>query len=234
MHRPIHILSTKALRTASQDRAAQESIRLEMLPFIRIEYSGVPELFAAPKSSITAIFTSVHAVKAYMGMDAATRPEIKAVCCIAGATEREVHSVLPHVPVLASRPYAAELVRDIAQQYKASWSSLHFYCGDQRMPTIPEGLTQAGIPFAEQVVYHTIACPEKIDTVYEGILFFSPSAVHSFFSLNALPEQTIAFAIGHTTAGALQQYTNRIATAPQPDEEVLVAYAIGYCKEIKT
>lgn len=204
---------------------------MEMLPFIRIEYSNVPGGGAAPKSCITAIFTSVHAVKAYMRMPAGTRPDIKAVCCIAGATEREVQSMLPDVPVLASRPYAAELVQDMVAQYNASWAPLYFYCGDQRMPTIPDGLVQAGIPFAEQVVYHTIACPERIDAVYDGILFFSPSAVHSFFSLNTLPEQTMAFAIGHTTAGALQQYTNRIATAPQPDEEVLVAYAVEYCKK---
>lgn len=233
MHRPIHILSTKVLRSASQDRAAQEGIQLDILPFIRIEYTGVPALFAAPETRITAIFTSIHAVKAYMGMDAATRPEIRAVCCIAGATEREVRHALPEVPVLVSRPYAAELVRDIIQQYGARWAPLHFYCGDQRMPTVPEGLTGAGIPFAEQVVYHTIACPEKVDAMYDGILFFSPSAVHSFFSLNVLPVQTVAFAIGHTTAGALQQYTDRVAIAPQPDEAVLVDYAISHCQTIK-
>jgi uroporphyrinogen-III synthase len=232
MDRQIIILSTKDLRAASQQTAAQKGIRLDIKPFIRIEYVAAPELITGYER-ITAIFTSVHAVKAYASVPATARPEIIAVYCIEGTTEREVKRLMPDVPVLASRPYAAELVRDMVQQYSSSLAPLLFFCGDQRMPTIPEGLRQAGIDFEERVVYHTIACPERTDADYDGILFFSPSAVYSFFSLNTLPEHTVAFAIGNTTAGALQPYTDHIVIAAKPDEEVLVDCVLEYCKNIK-
>ena len=231
MHRPITILSTKVLRATSQARAAQEDCLLDMLPFIRIEYAGLPEGWAGGADRITAIFTSAHAVSAYAALE--EQPEVSAVFCIAGATERTVQELLPGVRVLASRPYAAELVAVILQQQAVPEAPLFFFCGDQRMATVPDGLTQAGIAFEERVVYRNIACPQLIAKDYDGILFFSPSAVHSYFSCNALPEQTLTFAIGHTTASALKQYTDRVQVAPQTDEAVLVAYAIEYCKQIK-
>lgn len=231
MHRPINILSTKVLRATSLARAAQEDCLLDMLPFIRIEYTGLPAGWAGGADRITAIFTSAHAVSAYVALE--QQPTVSAVFCIAGATERAVQELLPEARVLASRPYAAELVVNIVQQYALPELPLFFFCGDQRMATIPDGLTQAGIAFEERVVYRNIASPKLIAKDYDGILFFSPSAVHSFFSCNALPEHTLTFAIGHTTAGALKQYTNSILVSPQTDEAVLLDHAIDYCKQIK-
>lgn len=232
MQGPVKILSTKILSATSLQSVAGEDCRIDVVPFIRIEHI-CPGRMSGDKGSVTAIFTSVQGLKGYLALDEANRPAVKAVYCIAGATKRAVHEDLPGIPVIASRPYASELVQDIIRLHDASMASLYFYCGDQRMPTVPEGLSAAGIAFTEQVVYHTIACPVKVDVPYDGILFFSPSAVHSFFSLNVLPEQAIVFAIGHTTAAVLQQYTDRVATAPETDEKVLLDYAIAYCKEIK-
>ena len=56
-----------------------------------------------------------------------------------------------------------------------------FFCGDQRRDELPEILRQHEVVVNEIVVYQTIAVPHKIEKQYHGILFFSPSAVQSFF-----------------------------------------------------
>jgi uroporphyrinogen-III synthase len=69
----------------------------------------------------------------------------------------------------------------------------------------------------------------KIVQHYQGILFFSPSAVTSFFSKNTIDRQTILFAIGETTAGTLRMYTdNTIITGSEPAQENLVNAMILY------
>ena len=78
-------------------------------------------------------------------------------------------------------------------------------------------------------MYQTIATPHKIDKEYFGILFFSPSAVQSFFSKNKVCEKTILFAIGNTTANEIKKYsTNKIIISDEPGKENLVTKMIEY------
>ncbi|HEX9150948.1 MAG TPA: uroporphyrinogen-III synthase, partial [Flavobacterium sp.] len=81
----------------------------------------------------------------------------------------------------------------------------------------------------EIVVYQTIAVPFKVEKKYHGILFFSPSAVESFFSNNKVTGQTVLFAIGKTTAMALKKYcNNKIITSDEPGKENLVRKMMEY------
>ena len=64
---------------------------------------------------------------------------------------------------------------------------------------------------------------------YFGILFFSPSAVQSFFSKNKVADKTILFAIGNTTANEIKKYsTNKIIISDEPGKENLVTKMIEY------
>jgi len=90
-------------------------------------------------------------------------------------------------------------------------------------------LQQHDIEVNEIVVYQTVPVPHKISKPYHGILFFSPSAVESFFSNNKLPEQTVLFAIGNTTAKEIKKYTNNtIIISGQPGKENLVEAMMEY------
>ncbi|HEX5668158.1 MAG TPA: uroporphyrinogen-III synthase, partial [Chitinophagaceae bacterium] len=65
--------------------------------------------------------------------------------------------------------------------------------------------------------------------LFDGIIFFSPSAVESFFSMNQISNNTICFAIGDTTANALKQHTNnRIMVAKNPRQEDVIAMVIDH------
>src|SRR5450759_2557524 len=69
---------------------------------------------------------------------------------------------------------------------------------------------------------------------YDGILFFSPSAVNSFFSLNKINEQIQIFAIGKTTADAIHQQINKdLIIAETPGEEDMIEKVISYFSTTK-
>lgn len=62
-----------------------------------------------------------------------------------------------------------------------------FFCGNKRLQTIPEKLANNGIAVEEVIVYETIETAANIKKQYDGILFYSPSAVQSFFKKILFP-----------------------------------------------
>ena len=108
-------------------------------------------------------------------------------------------------------------------------TEVNFFCGDRRRDELPGILRNNDIEVNEIVVYHTIATPHIINKAYEGILFFSPSAVDSFFSVNKVAPHSLMFAIGRTTATSIKKYSdNKIIVANEPGKENLVEKMIAY------
>ena len=83
---------------------------------------------------------------------------------------------------------------------------------------MPSLLSENDIDVNEIEVYQTNMVHHNIEKNYDGILFFSPSAVQSFFSTNKLNNKTILFAIGNTTASTIKKLSNN---------EVIVADEAG-------
>jgi len=86
-------------------------------------------------------------------------------------------------------------------------------------------LKNEGVDVREIVVYTTVKTPVKFDKDMDGIIFFSPSAVNSFFSVNHIKPQTVCFAIGQTTANALRESTGN---------EVIVSNSVSQEGMMKT
>jgi uroporphyrinogen-III synthase len=104
-----------------------------------------------------------------------------------------------------------------------------FFCGNKRRDELPVLLNQHDIEVNEIQVYETKTLKYKIEKDYDGILFFSPSAVESFFSVNKLNKQTVLFAIGNTTANEMKKFTsNKIVIADEPAKKNLVEKMIEY------
>ena len=81
----------------------------------------------------------------------------------------------------------------------------------------------------EVVVYETEETPSILTKDYEGILFFSPSAVHAFFSSNKPSKNTVLFAIGKTTEEAIRQHKGKkIVVASVSDKVEMARDAIDY------
>ena len=105
-----------------------------------------------------------------------------------------------------------------------------FFCGNRRLDILPDRLKNAGIRFEEIEVYKTELTPQEVrHKSADAILFFSTTGVESFFSLNTIPEGAVCFAIGDTTAAALQQKVrNKIVVAEAPGKKELIDLVIKH------
>jgi uroporphyrinogen-III synthase len=104
-----------------------------------------------------------------------------------------------------------------------------FFCGDQRLDILPDNLRNNGIELKELIVYSTLLKPVKLKEQPEIILFFSPTAVNSFFSMNEIPSGSTVIAMGTTTAAALKQKTEHpVIISPEADKTFVVNMALDY------
>jgi uroporphyrinogen-III synthase len=168
-----------------------------------------------------AIFTSVNAVTAIEGEE---RPHWK-IFSIGEATRRAVSERFGEHTIAGMANSAKELAETIirSQPGLEAPMELWFFCGDRRREELPDRLKAAGWQVHEVIVYQTILTPHRIDKTYDAIVFFSPSAVESFFSMNTIQPHIPLFAIGRTTAAALQQRcSNPVTVSEHPDEKILI------------
>ena len=227
----IIILSTRPLPGSLIKEAAERHIAVDVLSFIETEVIQSieiqQEIEAALLQSGTVIFTSMNAVEAVANEIGAQVPEWN-VYCIGNTTQKLVKEYFGEGVIAGTADSAGALAERIIEDGTGS-DEVIFFCGDQRRDELPDLLRSHDIEVNEIVVYQTIRAPQKIEKFYYGILFFSPSAVESFFENNKLPEQTILFAIGNTTATAIRRYSNnKIIIADEPGKENLFRKMMEY------
>jgi uroporphyrinogen-III synthase len=175
------------------------------------------------------VFTSMNAVEAVAVWLNNQQPDWT-IYCIGNTTRQLVKKYFGEESIAESANSAAELAKLIAKDDPAD--EVIFFCGDQRRNELSETLGADQINVNEIIVYQTVATPHKIEKIYNGILFFSPSAVESFFRNNKIGEQTKLFAIGDTTATEIKKYTsNQIIISDEPGKENLVRQMMEYFRE---
>lgn len=218
----VRVLSTKQLREATLRLFPHTGIVVESLPFIRID---IPEHIILPEAQqVDAIITSANAVSA-LDRIREKLPAFNTIYCISGETEALVRKLLNAVNIVA-RPYASELVKMLE---KAVFTyPLWFFKGNKALPTIPDGLNKAGIGFMAIEVYENTAIPRVLNRDFDAVLFFSPSAVESFLKNNFIPDNTITFAIGKTTARALKPFAKQVIISETTTEASVVEAVVKY------
>ena len=226
---PITVLSTKMLPQSLIAQAEQQHIHINAADFLKIERIRTPDvrvqIAAYAVRPITALFTSANAVAA-VSKHLTTCPEWQ-IFCLSGKTKTTLLEHFSEEQIIASAPDAAALVPKIMAARPSG--DCVFFCGNKHLNTLPEAFKAENIPLKEQVVYKTISSPQKINKSYDGLLFFSPSGVESFFELNAIAEQTVCFAIGDTTAKAVRKFTrNPVVIAGSPDNENMIQTVQNY------
>lgn len=226
----ITILSTGVLNSGLAEKAVDLEIIIETIPFISTTPAVTPALKAQLKvlehQPAFIVFTSTKAVEAVVA-NLETHPLHWRFFCISQATRKMVHKYFGGSAIAATADNAGELAKEII-----NWGvtdDLLFFCGDHRRDELPDRIRESGKKVKEIVAYETILTPAKIDQPYDGILFFSPSAVQSFFSMNQVPPETILFSIGNTTAAELENNTtNKIIIADKPEKEEVLKKVIEY------
>ncbi len=230
-----NILSTGLLSDKSISKAAESGIHIDIVPFYTItrfsdkETAALIHDLSAKNRSV--IFTSKHAVHAVIAcLD--TIPNWQ-IYCLNGATKKAVTSFWKNHHIIGEANNGKELALNIiAQQKQDMHDELVFFCGEKRLDTIPQLLATHHIPLKEIVVYTTTPTPHLIKDKYDGILFFNPIGVHSFFSCNQVNNE-ILFAIGETTSDAIATNVNntqQVMVANQACKEFMVEEVINTFK----
>ncbi len=226
----ITILSTRPLNESLIEEAGEEGVHIEVLPFIETEAIKSVELQQeielALQETTTVVFTSMNAVEAVADFIIDEQPDW-VVYCMGNTTQLLVKKYFGEHSIAGTASNAAALADLIVEE--AQTDTVTFFCGDQRRDELPDILQANDIEVNEIQVYHTIPVSHKIDKLYNGILFFSPSAVESFFMKNRLTDHTILFAIGNTTANNIRKHTaNPVIISDEPGKESMVEKAINY------
>ena len=231
----LKILSTKTLSKEAVYKAGTQDILVEELPFITTAPINTEELKKTLKSflqqNITAVFTSKNAVQAF---DQIVNAEVPwKIFCIGQSTKDLVSKIFGKEKISGTADNASALSDVILQDKEIK--NVIFFCGKQRREELPQKLKTEGIEVEEIVVYETMETPQKLSRkIYDGILFFSPSAVNSFFSINKINGQTQIFAIGKTTADAIHKHINKdLIIAEVPGEEDMIEKVISHFSTTK-
>lgn len=229
----INILSTRPLNEALITSAAKNNIILDTRSFISTQKMIAPKTIIKIKElalqKATVVFTSMNAVEivAEIVSDMHIVPDWN-IYCVGGTTLSLVKNIWTNNQIKGTGKNAATLADKIIADQVAA---IHFFCGNIRREELPGILNKGNIQVNEWIVYETILTPSTIEKAYDGILFFSPSAVESFFSVNQSIAASVLFAIGSTTESILKKFTNNtVVVGDFPEKEQLVNKAILYLK----
>lgn len=226
----ITILSTRPLPATVIRMARQQGIDIDVKSFIETEtiqsVEVQQEIAQAMLRSAVVVFTSMNAVEAVASFITDEMADWN-IYCMGQTTQELVKKYFGEDSIAGTAGNAAELASLVLEN--GFTSEVMFFCGDQRRDELPSILRSNDIEVNEITVYNTIATPYAVSRQYNGVLFYSPSAVDSFFSKNKPGKETHFFAIGSTTAGAIKKHSsNNIIISDKPGKENLVAKAINY------
>jgi uroporphyrinogen-III synthase len=198
---------------------------VDVIPFIKTESIQTEKVQQTVESvsilNATVVFTSSNAVEA-VHYQTQNRKVNWRIYCVGNATKSLIEKLFIHSTVIAMADNAAKLSQEIIAD-KENITELYFFCGDKRRNELPLLLAQNNIALHEIEVYATTILQHKLSKHYDGILFFSPSAVDGFFSRNTVEDDTVLFAIGNTTADEIKKHSNnKIIIANKPGKKEMI------------
>lgn len=223
MENQIRILSTKKLLEHQKHYLLNANFEVFQEDFIEIKNKS----FKLENINDYLIFTSQNAVESVLMNEKVAEIKNKKCFCVGEKTRTFLEQ--NGFEVIASSDYASELASVICNKFPKN--SFTFFCGNLRRDILPDSLQLAQVTFDEIEVYQTILTPNKADENLNGILFFSPSGVESYFKVNNIQDE-ICFCIGNTTTKALENKTKKIVVANQPTVESNIIKCIEFFNKI--
>ena len=220
MSKQINIVSTKKLLPLQKQLLSDAGISVLEEDFIETKIKN----FELSKVHENLIFTSQNAVHSILQHSNCDELKGKSVFCVGMKTKELLTE--NGFDVVAYTGYASDLAEIISLIYSSE--SFTFFSGNLRRDVIPNTLKENGITFNEIEVYETDITSKKMTSKQDGILFFSPSGVESYFKLNSIKDET-CFCIGETTAETLvNKKVKNIIIAEKPSVESVITQVIEY------
>ena len=219
----MRLLGTKKLSIYLRDLLIKNQFSLVEHSFIQIK----PLSVQIRKTNENLIFTSQNAVKiAFSNSKIKPLLEGKKYFCVGEKTKCILEE--NGQKVIKKAQNSAELAHFLEKNYKNE--AFSFLCGKRRRLEI-ESFFYTNNSNSEVVeIYDTLLTSKTFNSKFDGILFFSPSAVLSFFQTNLWNPKTHGFCIGKTTASALENYTKNFSIAKEPNEMEVFLSIYNYYK----
>lgn len=211
------VLSTKKLKPGQKELLLNAGISLVEYDAIKIDF---PSFEFEYKNVENVIFSSKNAVKAV------SEGNIRFENCFCVGSKTAALAEEAGGKILVRADNSLQLAKRILKYH--SNKEFHFFCGNKRRNELPELLKKNNIIFQETEVYKISLDPRRFDSEFDGIMFFSPSAVESFTMENSL--DTKAFCIGQTTAIEAGKHTKDLVVSNSPGIENVIAKVVSALK----
>ena len=220
------LLSTKIVSKKFKDLLIKNNYQIEEKSFIKI-------LPFKSKSNISIleniIFTSKNAVEIILkNYIIKNNLANKDIYCVGKSTAELIKK--NNLNLIKSEDNSKNLSKFILANFKNSKNSFTYFSGKKRIRELENNLKKNNINIIVHEVYDTLLTPIKINDLYDGVIFYSPSAVKSFFKGNNSLNNTYGFCIGNTTAKELNNYSNRFSVAKSNSEENMLESINKYFK----
>ena len=220
------LLSTKIVSKKFKDLLIKNNYQIEEKSFIKI-------LPFKSKSNISIleniIFTSKNAVEIILkNYIIKNNLANKDIYCVGKSTAELIKK--NNLNLIKSEDNSKNLSKFILANFKNSKNSFTYFSGKKRIRELENNLKKNNINIIVHEIYDTLLTPLKINDLYDGVIFYSPSAVKSFFKGNNSLNNTYGFCIGNTTAKELNNYSNRFSVAKSNSEENMLESINKYFK----
>jgi uroporphyrinogen-III synthase len=218
------IVSTKRLATELVEQLDRAGILTEQHDFIQTIIQ-VPDKIDSNQIQKFVVLTSKSAVNAWLAIAEHFCIKIldHPVFCIDQATKKEV--IARNLTVQGEAKDSSSLADVITQD--SSIQSMTYVCSGIRRDELSSKLRAKGVEVNEIIGYHTHPTPIKIIEPFQGVLFFSPSGVDSFLSLNEI--SSVCFCIGDATAAhATSKGFKNVQVAELSTPESVIKKVIHY------
>ena len=220
------LLSTKIISKKFKDLLIKNNYQIEEKSFIKI-------LPFKSKSNISIleniIFTSKNAVEIILkNYIIKNNLANKDIYCVGKSTAELIKK--NNLNLIKSEDNSKNLSKFILANFKNSKNSFTYFSGKKRIRELENNLKKNNINIIVHEIYDTLLTPLKINDLYDGVIFYSPSAVKSFFKGNNSLNNTYGFCIGNTTAKELSNYSNRFSVAKSNSEENMLKSINKYFK----
>jgi uroporphyrinogen-III synthase len=252
------IVVTRAIEQSGEicTELAARGASVKLLPLISF---APPENFEAMDAALKNIadfdwvlFTSANAVQALErrgeqltgGLDKVAK--LPRSAAVGPATSVAAEAAGFSVEYVAAEHSGAGLARELGKELRGQ--KVLLLRSDRANPELPEALRKCGAIVTKVIAYRNLAPSttdrEKVQASLgggaDGILFYSPSAVHNFCELAGRPlleklqGRAVMVAIGHATAAALTAAgIQRIARASDTTTKAIVEALEGHLARTK-
>lgn len=210
------ILFTKEISSDYLKQNLLQNIDFDVFNFLDIKINSEEKIKSQIDNSITNyLISSQNSVKAIQNLN------LEGKFYVVGKKTAE-NLKQNNFQVEIVRNYASELAKFIIEnESQKNWM---FFCGNNRRDELLEKLIPKGHSIKEIQCYESIPVHHNLgEKYYDGIAFFSPLGIKSYFENNTINPETIIFTIGKTTSEEVKIHTkNKIITAEIPTLESVI------------